>query len=113
MHKDITVDDNAKKIPETIFSYNEANYGVILDQMAKKDTCRTGTQRESIHSFQNTLTWLLSTPGFSTKRLSMRTFLKKTLSALWQRSWIIYKCRSEMEFQVKNHSLLTVKTTHL
>ena len=56
MHKNITIANNAKKTPETVSSYNETKYGVdIVDQIAKKYTCRTGTQRWPIHSFQNTL----------------------------------------------------------
>ena len=44
MHKDITIANNAKKTPQTVSSYNEIKYGVdIVDQMAKKYTCRTGT----------------------------------------------------------------------
>ena len=56
MHKDITIANNAKKIPETVSSYNETKFGVdIVDQMAKKYTSRTGTRRWPIHSFQTTL----------------------------------------------------------
>jgi len=45
MHKDITAADNKnKKTPESVSSYNKTKYGVdILDQMAKKYTCRTST----------------------------------------------------------------------
>ena len=56
MHKDINIADNTKKTPETVLSNNKAKYGVgVLDQMGKKYTCRTGTQRWLIRSFQNTL----------------------------------------------------------
>ena len=56
MHKDYTIANNAKKTPETVSFYNETKCGVdIVDQMAKKYTCRTGTRREPIRSFQNTL----------------------------------------------------------
>ena len=45
-HNDITIADNAKKTPKTVSSYNETKYGVdVLDQIAKKYTCRTGTRR--------------------------------------------------------------------
>ena len=44
MHEDIRVEDSAKKAVETASSYDEAKYGVIVDQMAKKYTCRTETQ---------------------------------------------------------------------
>ena len=56
--------------------------------------------------------WLLSMSGFSTKRLPMRTFLKETLSAYWQRSWLIHKCSSKIKFQAKHHSPSAIKTTH-
>ena len=37
MHKDITIANNAKKTPETVFSYNKTKYGVdIVYQLAKK-----------------------------------------------------------------------------
>ena len=46
--------DNAKKAPQIVTSYHEVKYGVdILDQMAKKYTCRNGTKRWQIHSFLN------------------------------------------------------------
>ena len=46
MHKDITIPNNAKKIPETVSCYNETKYGVdIVDRMAKKCACRTGTRK--------------------------------------------------------------------
>ena len=55
-HKDITIANNAKKTSETVSSYNETKYGVdIVDQMAKKYTCRTGTRKWPIHCFQMTL----------------------------------------------------------
>ena len=76
MHKDITIANNAKKTPKTVSSYNETKYGIdIEDQMVKNYTCRTGTRRWPIHSFQAHWTWLLSMPGFVTKRLPMRRFL--------------------------------------
>ena len=80
MHKDITVAPNAEKTPETVSSYNKANYGVMLDQMAKKNTCRTGTRRESIHSVQNTMDlaainiWLLY-KEITNENLSRRDFI--------------------------------------
>ena len=44
MHNNITIADNSKKTPETVSSYNQTKYRVnVLDQMAKKYTCRTGT----------------------------------------------------------------------
>ena len=83
MHKDITIANNAKKTPETVSSYNETKYGVdIVDKMAKKYTCRTGTQRWPIHSFQNTLdlaainAWVLY-KKVTNKKISRRTFIRK------------------------------------
>jgi len=83
MHSDITIADNAKKTPETVSSYNETKYGVdILDQMAKKYTCRTGTRRWPIHSFQNTLdlaainAWVLY-KEVTKEKISRRTFIRK------------------------------------
>ena len=52
----MTVANNPIKTPEMVSSYNETKYGVdVLDQMAKKYTCRAGTQKWPIHCFQNTL----------------------------------------------------------
>jgi len=52
MHKDIKVADNKKKTPQTVSSCDQTKYGVdILDLIAKKYTCTTGTQRWPIHSF--------------------------------------------------------------
>ena len=43
MHENITIANNAKT-PKTVSSYNETKYGVdIVDQMAKKYTCRIAT----------------------------------------------------------------------
>lgn len=82
MHKDITIADNEKKTPETVSSYNETKYGVdILDQMAKKYTCRTGTRRWPIHSFQNTLdfaainAWVLY-KEITNENISRRDFIR-------------------------------------
>ena len=56
LHQDVSLENNAKKTPETIKCYNETKYGVdILDQMARKYSVRTCTRRWPIHSFQNTL----------------------------------------------------------
>ena len=82
MHKDITIADNAKKTPKTISSYNETKYGVhIIEQMAKKYTCRSGTRRRPIHSFQNTQhlaainAWVLCKEV--TNKIYHRTFIRK------------------------------------
>ena len=82
MHKDITTANNAKKTPETVSSYNETKYGVeIVDQMAKKYTCRTGTRKGQYAVFKTLWIWLLSMPGFFEKRLPMRRFLAGPLFA--------------------------------
>ena len=88
MHKDITIANNAKKTPETVFSYNETKYGVdIVDQMAKKYTCRTGTRRWPIHSFENTLdlaaiyAWVLC-KEVTNEKISRRTFIRKLAEEL-------------------------------
>jgi len=73
--------------------------------MTKKYTCRTGTRRWPIHSFQTHWIWLLSMPGSSAKRSPMKTFLAETLYAHWPRSWLGHKCRNEITFQAKHHSL--------
>ncbi|XP_068205034.1 piggyBac transposable element-derived protein 4-like [Palaemon carinicauda] len=55
-HQDVSLENNAKKTPETIKFYNETKYrGNILDQMAQKYSVRTCTRRWPIHSFQITL----------------------------------------------------------
>jgi len=52
----LLVADSEKETPETVSSYNETKYGVaILDQMAKKYTCKNRTWRWPINSVQNTL----------------------------------------------------------
>ena len=80
MHKDITTANNAKKTPETVSFYNETKYEVdIVDQMAKKYTCRTGIRRYIV--FKTHWIWLLSMPGFYTKRLPMKRFLTGPLFA--------------------------------
>ena len=83
IHNDITIADNAKKIPETVSSYNETKYGVdILDQMAKKYTRRTGTRRWPIHNFQNTLNlaainaWILY-KEVTNENISRRNFIRE------------------------------------
>ena len=88
MHNDITIADNAKKTPETVSSYNETKYGVdILDQMAKKYTCRIGTQRWPIHSFQNTLdlaainAWILY-KEVTNENISCRNFIRELAEEL-------------------------------
>ena len=86
MHKDITIANNAKKTPETVSSYNETKYRVdIVDQLAKKYTCKTGTQRRPIHSFQNTLdlaainAWGLC-KKVTNEKITCRTFIRKLAS---------------------------------
>ena len=83
MHKDITIVNNAKKTTETVLSYNETKYRVdIVDQMAKKYTCKTGTRRWPIHSFQSTLdlaaltVWVLY-KEVTNEKISRRTFTHK------------------------------------
>ena len=88
MHKDITIANNAKKTPETVFSYNKTKYGVdIVYQLAKKYSCRTGTRRCPIHSFQNTLdlsainAWALY-KEVTNEKISRRTFTRKLAEEL-------------------------------
>ena len=88
MHKDITIANNAKNAPETVSSYNEKKYVVdIVDQMTKKYTCRTGTQRWPIHSFRNTLdlaainAWVLY-KEVTNEKISCRSCLRKLAEEL-------------------------------
>ena len=83
MHKNITAANNAKKTPKTVSFYNETKYGVdIVDQMAKKYTCRAGTRRWPIHSFQNTLdlaainAWVLYIK-VTNEKISRKTVIRK------------------------------------
>ena len=88
MHKGITVADNAIKTSKINSSYNETKYGInILDQIAKKYTCRTGTQRWPIHSFQNTLNLAAINAcvlfeKITNKKLSRRDFIRTLTEAL-------------------------------
>ena len=44
LHQNITIADNAKKIPESVKACNDTKYGVdIVDQMARKYMFRTST----------------------------------------------------------------------
>ena len=90
MHNNITTADNAKKTPETVSSYNKTKYGVdvlVLDQMAKKYTCRTGTRRWPIYSFQNTVdlaainAWILY-KEVTNEKISGRNFIRKLVEEL-------------------------------
>ena len=82
MHKDITIAINAKKTPETVFSYNETKYGDdIVDQMAKKYNCKTAHEDGLYIVFKTHWIWLLSMPGFCSKRFPMRRFLAGPLFA--------------------------------
>ena len=77
-----------QKTPETVSSHNETKYGVdIVGQMAEKYTCRTGTRRWPMHSFQNTLdlaeinAWVLY-KEVANEKISRRTFIRKLAEEL-------------------------------
>jgi len=65
-----------------LFPHTIKPYGVdILDQMAKKRTCRTGIRRWPVHSFQNTLdlaainAWVLY-KEITNENISRRDFIR-------------------------------------
>ena len=60
---------------------------ILLTKWLKKNTCKTGTQRRPIHSFQNTLdlaainAWVLY-KEVTNKKISCRTFIRKLAEEL-------------------------------
>ena len=55
-HKNVTIAQNEKRLPETITFYNSTKYGVdILDQMARKYSVKAGSRRWPLHVFYNIL----------------------------------------------------------
>ena len=55
-HKNVKIEQNEKRIPETITFYNNTKYGVdVVDQMARKYSVKAGSRRWPLHVFYNIL----------------------------------------------------------
>ncbi|KAE8745002.1 hypothetical protein FOCC_FOCC008414 [Frankliniella occidentalis] len=88
MHPAITVDDSAKKLPESIKYYNSTKYGVdTVDQMARLYSVRCGTRRWPLHVFSNVLdfaainAWVIY-KECTTKKISRHSFIRQLANEL-------------------------------
>ncbi|XP_071039876.1 piggyBac transposable element-derived protein 4-like [Parasteatoda tepidariorum] len=55
-HKNVKVENDAKRVPETVAYYNKTKFGVdIVDQMARKYSVKTGSRIWPLHVFYNIL----------------------------------------------------------
>ena len=56
LHPTLKIDNSEKKMPEVVHFYNSTKYSVdVLDQMARKYTTKSASQRWSIQVFFNIL----------------------------------------------------------
>lgn len=56
MHRSVAVDNQKKRLPETVAYYNNTKYGVdVLDQMARKYSTKNSSRRWPIQVFYNML----------------------------------------------------------
>lgn len=80
-HKGVKIQDNFKKLPETVSFYNKTKFGVdVTDQMARKYSVKSGSRRWPLQVFFNILdlvginSWILY-KNLTGKNISRKDFL--------------------------------------
>ena len=80
-HTGVRIEDNYKRIPETITFYNKTKYGVdVVDQMARKYSMKAGSFRWPIQVFFNILdlvainAWILY-KEYTRSKISRKEFI--------------------------------------